>query len=308
MNDRAVVMTDVAKSFRGIPALTDIHWDVGRGQVHGLIGANGAGKTTLLRLVLGVLWPDQGDIVVLDQKLSRENAEIRQAVHYVASGRPLITGFRVTEWVRYASLLYQKWDQDLCDRLLRSLEIRTDAAIRHLSSGQQTSLQLAIAIASHPQLMLLDEPTNGLDVVVKRQLLQFIIDMAADQGTTLIIATHNIEDVERLVESVSVLYRGRMIVHEELDSLKESFHRLQVVMDEWPEALLHDADARIMGYERHGRTAVVTVKGSVEAMVHDFRKAGALSVEVMDLDLTEIFRVILAKEGYSRESLHWESL
>ncbi len=306
MNDMAVAMTDVSKSFRGLPALSDIRWHVRRGQVHGLIGANGAGKTTLLRLALGVLWPDQGDIAVLGQKLSRDSAEIRQIVHYVASGRPLIPGFRVTEWVRYVSLLYQNWDQGLCDRLLRALEIPLDAAIRHLSSGQQTSLQLAIAIASHPQLMLLDEPTNGLDVVVKRQILQFIIDMAAAQGTTLVIATHNIEDIERLADSVSLLYRGRMIVHEELDLLKGSLHRLQVVMEDWPEALLQDA--RILGYERHGRTAVITVQGSVDAMVHELQQAGASSIEAVDLDLTEIFRVILAKEGYSRESLHWESL
>ncbi|NMP20896.1 ABC transporter ATP-binding protein [Sulfobacillus harzensis] len=306
MSDMAVVMRDVSKAFRGVPALTKVTWHVRRGSVHGLIGANGAGKTTMLRLALGVLWPDVGDISVLDEQLARENAAIRQRVHYVASGRPLVPSFRVEEWVRYASLLYQAWDQALCNRLLKALELKAGATIRHLSSGQQTSLQLAVAIASHPQLMLLDEPTNGLDVVVKRQMLQFIIDMAADQGTTLVIATHNIEDIERLADTVSILYRGRMIVEEELETLKGSMHRLQVVMADWRPGLLEDG--RIIAVERHGRTAVITVQGPAEPMKEYFRAVGADNVECLDLDLTEIFRVILAKEGYSREALNWESL
>lgn len=304
MNDWAVAMTGVAKSFGGVSALTNLDWKVRRGEVHGLIGANGAGKTTLLRLALGVLWPDQGDIVVLDQKLSRENAALRQSIHYVASGHPIMPGFRVTEWVRYSHLLYHEWDQALCDRLLLALEIPPHATIRHLSSGQQTSLQLAMAIASHPQLLLLDEPTNGLDVVVKRQMLQLIIDMAADQGTTLVIATHHIEDVERLAESVSILYQGRLIVHDALDSLKASVHRLHVIMEDWPEVLLHDPT--IMSCEQHGRTAVMVVSGSADALAREFRQAGARSVEVMDMDLTEIFQAILAKEGYRRDALSWE--
>lgn len=302
----AIEMRGVSKRFRGRTALDQVEWLVAEGSIHGLIGANGAGKTTLLRLALGLLWPDDGAIHVLGETLRRENAALRQRVHYVASGRPLVAGFRVGEWTRYTGLLYHRWDAALCQKLLKAMELPVETPIGHLSTGMQTSLQLAVALASRPQLLLLDEPTNGLDVVVKRQILQFIIDMAAQEGTTVVIATHNIEDVERMADTVSVLYRGRFVMQGELDGIKSHMHRLQVVLDEWPQALARDP--RLTHVQRRGNVALVTVEGPLEPLMEAFRAAGAVLVEPIEMDLTEVFRAILEKEGYSRESLSWESL
>ncbi len=304
---QAISMRGVTKSFRGQQALVGINWSVPTGCIYGLIGANGAGKTTLLRVALGLLWPDQGEISVLGQSLGRENAEVRQVIHYVASGRPFALGFRVKEWVRYASLLYPDWDGSLCDKLLSALEIIPGQHISDLSSGMQTSLQLVVAIAAHPRVLLLDEPTNGLDVVVKRQVLQFIIDMAAKWGTTVVIATHTIEDIERMADTVGVLYRGRFILQSELDAIKAHIHRVQVVIPEpWPQFLQHDP--RILQIEHQGHVTQITVEGGLQPLAAAFRDAGAVLVEPVDMDLTEIFRVILEKEGYSRESLRWDAL
>lgn len=287
--------------------LNHIDWTVEEGSIHGLIGANGAGKTTLLRLALGVLWPDRGAITVLGESLGHESAELRQRVHYVASGRALPGGFRVAEWVRYASLLYDRWDGPRCRRLLEALELDPAAAVGQLSMGMQISLKLAVAIAARPQLMLLDEPTNGLDVVVKRQILQLIIDMASAEGTTLVLATHNIEDVERLADAVSLLYQGRMVLRGELEEMKTHMSRLQIVMPgQWPSAL--EKDPRIVKVERRGQVALVTIQGPSKAVVELFERAGATLVESIPMDLTEVFTATLEKEGYSRDALQWESI
>ena len=303
----AIDMQGVTKEFRGRPALSDISWIVETGSIHGLIGANGAGKTTLLRLALGLLWPDQGTIAILGQRLERENAPLRQRVHYAASGRALAPGFRVAEWLRYASLLYERWDAARCQRLIKALELDPDKVIGHLSHGMQTSLQLVVAIASRPDLLLLDEPTNGLDVVVKRQILQLIIDMAAAEGTTVVIASHNIEDIERMADTISVLYRGQFILKGEMESIKNHMHRLQVVIPgEWPSDVAQDP--RITRVERRGHVGLVTVQGPAEPVAALLQKAGATLVEPIDMDLTDVFRAVLEKEGYTREGLEWDSL
>ncbi len=303
----AISAHGVTKTFRGRPVLKNIDWSVTAGHIHGLIGANGAGKTTLLRLALGVLRPNQGSLTVAGESVGQDSAQMRQRVHYVASSHQMAGGFRTGEWVRYASLLYDRWDSERINRLLKALELSPGAAIGQLSTGQQISLKLAIAIAARPDVMLLDEPTNGLDVVVKRQILQLIIDMAASEGTTIVMATHNIQDVERMADSVSVLYEGRMVLTQDVDAMKQYVNCLQVVLPGgWPDSL--DKDSRIIQVKRRGQVALVTIQGDARAVESLFIGAGATMVEPIPMDLTDVFAAILKKEGYSRETLEWESI
>ncbi len=302
-----IAMHHVSKTFRSTKALADVTWEVSPGSIYGLIGANGAGKSTLLQLALGVLWPDHGDIAILGESLTRDSAALRQRVHYVASGRPMVQSFRVEEWLHYVRLLYTRWDPALCDTLLSALEINPERTLGQLSQGTQTSLQLLIGIAARPDLLLLDEPTNGLDVVVKQQILQFIIDMAADLGTTVVIATHNIQDVERITDTIGVLYRGHFVLQEELDTMKSHWHRIQVVFPgKWPDGI-HKAGP-ITQVERRGHVAQITVEGDPAPVMMKLQEAGASLIEPVNMDLTEIFRSILEKEGYSREALRWTTL
>ena len=302
----AIAMEGVVKSYGGRPVLHDLAWQVEAGSIHGLMGANGAGKSTLLRLAAGILWPDRGSIRVDGRVLGRENAPLRQSVHYVASGRSLVPGFRVGEWIRYASLAYDHWDGPRAARLVRAMELDPDATIGQLSTGMQLMLQLAVSVACHPRIMLLDEPTNGLDIVMKRQMLQLLIDMAAESGTTIVIATHNVDDLERLADSVAMLYQGHFVVQGRLDAVKGSMARLQVAWPgEWPEALMHDPSVRQV--ERTGSVAVVTIEGDAEAAKARFRGAGAVLVEQLEMPLEDVIRALLEKEGYTRDAVTWNA-
>jgi len=302
----ALQMEDVGKRFRGESVLHDVTWAVPHGSVCGLIGPNGAGKTTLLRLALGLLVPDAGAIEVLGAPLAVENAGLRQRVHYVASERAQVPPLRVGEWVRYASLAYPRWDPPRAARLLEALELPRRRLVRELSAGQRTSLQFAVAAASRPDLLLLDEPTNGLDVLVKSRVLQLVIDMAAAEGTTVVIASHNIEDVERLADRLAVLYNGSFIAQGDIDAIKAGMHRLQVVFPgECPTAI--DQQPHVVRVERQGKVATITLEGPVEPVEQACRAHGAVLVEPLDLDLTDIFRAMLEKEGYTRAKLQWDA-
>jgi len=299
MTPQALAMQGVRKAFVGRTVLHGVDWAVPAGSLCGLIGANGAGKSTLLRLALGLLWPEEGRVEVLGQTLGRENARMRETVHYVASDGSPGPRFRVGEWLRYASLAYPRWDAERARRLTAALELAPDDRIGELSTGQRTSLQIAVAMAAHPDLLLLDEPTNGLDPVVKTRVLELLVEIAAAEGTTIVMATHHIEDVERLADRLAVLYDGRLVLEGELDAIKASMHRLEVVFPKgWPPELAQDP--RIVHTERRGKAALITVEGPVEPWIAQCRNLGAVWVEPLDLDLTEVFRTVLEKEGYTR--------
>ncbi|MBX5436108.1 MAG: ABC transporter ATP-binding protein [Alicyclobacillaceae bacterium] len=298
----AVQTRALTKRFDGQTAVDHVDLDIPAGSVYGLVGANGAGKSTLLRLILGVMWPTSGEVRVWGEPLPRESARFRQRVHYVGSDGGLFPSFRVRELLHYASLVYEGWDVARCQALLKALELPIDARIRVLSTGMQMQLRLAVALSARPRLLLLDEPTNGLDPVVRRQFLQLIVQEAAGQGTTVVIATHLLEDVERIGDGVAVMYRGRVVASGVIDDLRGRVHRLQAAL---PSGLPREVEAHpaVTRVERQGQVFTLTVEGDpapVQALLHS---AGASLVEPIPLDLSDLFRYLLEKEGYSREGV-----
>jgi ABC-2 type transport system ATP-binding protein len=298
----AIEMRDVDKRLGERQVLTHVDWTVPTGSIYGLIGPNGAGKSTLLRIGLGLLRPDRGRVFVLGEEPRGDGARIRERVYYLASDDDMAPGLRVMEWLRYAGMVYPRWDRTRITRLIAGLEIDPAQRIRFLSTGQRTSLQLAVAIAARPDVLLLDEPTNGLDLVVKTQLVQLLLGLSADEGTTIVWATHHIEDVERLADHLAVLYDGRFLYDGALDDLKAQMHRLQIVFSEGEPPGL-EADPQVLQVERRGKVALVTVRGPADPVVDRCRQAGAILIEPVDLDLAAAFQVMLAKEGYTRGEL-----
>jgi ABC-2 type transport system ATP-binding protein len=303
----AIRLMGVEKWFGEQRALAAVDWEVPAGSIYGLVGANGAGKSTLMRVALGLLRPDQGTVTVLGASLADDPdpAWIRRQVHYVASARSASPPFRVDEWLGYAQRLYPEWDAARAARFLQALDIAPGRRLRTLSQGQRTALDIAVAAAAHPAVLLLDEPTNDLDVVVKGQVIQLLLDMAAAEGTTLVWATHHIEDVERVADHLAVMYGGRIVLATDVDALKSRMRRFQVVLPDESLADALGADPAIIGVERHGRVALVTVEGPAEGLAAACRAAGSPLVEAVDMDLTEVVRWALGKAGYGRDQLRW---
>lgn len=298
-----VETTGLTKEFDGKIAVDHVNLQVPAGSIYGVVGANGAGKSTLLRLLLGVLWPTAGEVRLFGEVLPREAAPVRQRVHYVGADAEPFRSFRVHELIRYASMLYEKWDSARCTRLIEALELPTGRTIRNLSTGMKMQLRLAIALSAHPDLLILDEPTNGLDPVVKRQFLQLLVQEAAGEGTTVVLATHLLDDVERMADGVAVMYKGRVVASGVIDDLKGHVRRFQAALPGGlPPAIEdHPAVARV---ERQGQVFTVTVEGDGAAEIQErLWAAGATFVEPVDLELTDLFRYLMEKEGYTRDAV-----
>ncbi|WP_436664327.1 ABC transporter ATP-binding protein [Alicyclobacillus acidoterrestris] len=291
---------DVTKQFGDVTVIDGVSLNVPQGAIYGLVGANGAGKTTLMRMLIGLMWPDAGEVRLFGQVLERDSAQIRQRVHYVAADGSFFKQLQVKDVLTYSRLLYERWDDTRCQMLVRAL-VPLNRRVRNLSLGMTMQLRLAIALSARPDLLVLDEPTNGLDPIVKRQFLQLIVQEAA-QGSTVVIATHQLADVERIVDGVGLLYRGRMVMDGMLDDLKGAIKHVQAVLPGGPPADI-DHWPGVLERTSRGQFYTFVVEGTGDDLAKRLRESGATYLEVMDVGFEELFRYVMQKEGYSRDGI-----
>jgi ABC-2 type transport system ATP-binding protein len=226
----AIETAGVRKVFDGKLAVDGVTMTVSEGQIHGVVGANGAGKSTLLRMLIGLVEPTSGQIRVLGQPMYKNARAVREQLHYVGTDGDLYRSFRVADLIQYGRYTYPTWDEARCNVLLKALELPVQRPVRNLSLGMKMQLRLLIALSARPRLLVLDEPTNGLDPVVKRQFLQLIVQETANTGMTVLLATHQLEELERNADGVTVMYNGRVVVTGELEFLKRHVKRVQAVL------------------------------------------------------------------------------
>jgi ABC-2 type transport system ATP-binding protein len=222
----AVEITGLNRRFGPKLALDQVSLRVKRGRVFGLVGANGAGKTTLIKHVLGRLKPESGSVRVFGFDPVADPVAVLGRIGYLSENRDLPGWMRVDELLRYTEAFYPKWDMAYAEELRRQFGLEPRAAIKTLSRGENAKAGLLIALAYRPELLLLDEPSSGLDPVVRRDILEAIIRTVADEGRTVFFSSHLLEEVERVADDLAMMFNGRVVLAGALDDVKENHHRL----------------------------------------------------------------------------------
>jgi ABC-2 type transport system ATP-binding protein len=292
----------VTKVFDGRPVVNQVSLSVPEGSVFGIVGANGAGKSTLLKMMIGLFRPSFGEVFAFGKPLPRESADVRQRMHYVGADGEMYRSFRVEEMLTYARMLYDRWDEERCQTLMKALELPKKQRVRNLSLGMKMQLRLAIALATRPELLVMDEPTTGLDPIVKRQFLQLLVQEAAGTGTTVVMATHQLDDLERIADGIAVMYQGKVISTGMLQDMRSDIKQIHVVLPSGlPEALANHPS--IIRSEQRGPLLSLGVEGHVQEIVHQLESAGGTHVEIQDLDVEDLFRHLMGKVGYSRDGV-----
>jgi ABC-2 type transport system ATP-binding protein len=205
----------------GADALASLSLDIAPGEVVGLLGRNGAGKTTLLHCLLGLLRPEQGTVSVFGLDPRRDALEVKRRLGHVSEHDMLPPGRRVEELLQFHADLFPDWDSEVCDDLVGRLGFTRRARIRELSKGQVRQVSLVCAVSHRPELLLLDEPAGGLDPAARREVLQAAIELLVEGGTTVLFSSHHMQDVERLAQRIVLLHDGRVLLDDQLDSLRE---------------------------------------------------------------------------------------
>lgn len=298
----AVVTEGLTKVFDGEMAVDNLDLQVPEGSVFGLMGPNGAGKTTLIRMLVGTLFPTSGRGEVLGREISRPSGEVRQEIGYVADMQNFYPSLKVEEILGFCARLYRHWDNRRCRVLLDNFGLPEGKPVRVLSKGMKTQLALVIALSVRPRLLILDEPTSGLDPVIHHQFMQLIMQEAAREGTTVFFSTHNLHDLERTADRVAVIMKGKLLLNSPLEQLKSTSRKIQAVFPEGlPEEVRKLPD--VIRVEEQGKVYSLIISGNFEMTLERVKQLRPVYLEVLDLDLEDIFINIMAKEGYSREAL-----
>ncbi len=257
MNDYPIVVEDLVKYYEGRCILDGVSLRVPRGCIYGLLGRNGSGKTTIIRILLGLEPPTRGCTIVLGQDSTRLSAQTHGRIGYVAEGHHLIQSYRVRRLIGLCKGLALHWNEEFFGRLMETFRLPLDRKVKELSTGMRAQLNLALAMAIDPELLILDDPTLGLDTIARRQFLELAIDVIQRQGRTILFSSHILGDVERIADRIGVLVAGKLVVDCTLEELKSRIKKLRVIFpDQAPEDLYV---TEIVNQQKQGREMVLTV-------------------------------------------------
>ncbi|MGA7156473.1 MAG: ABC transporter ATP-binding protein [Acidobacteriaceae bacterium] len=290
MTDLAIETNSLHKRFSDIQAVDGLDLRVPRGSVYGFLGRNGAGKTTTIRMLAGLAHPTSGDMRVLnlDPRIDRVRILERTGVVISKMVLPSLTG---DELARFNRGFYPRWSDDLLEKYADVLEVPMDRKFRNLSSGNRTKLCLLLVLAQGADLLMLDEPTAGMDPVVNDQLLRILVEDFAADGRTLFLSSHHLSEIERIADCVGIIDHGKLLLEAQLDDVRANFRRVRIAGD----ALIAVGSNNIVATHTSAGATEYILRSDAEAFAATLHTQGAIILNVAPMNLSEIFLELVGR-------------
>lgn len=297
-----IQISNVCKSFGKTAALSGVSLSVEQGSIFGLVGSNGAGKSTLLRLLSGIYRPDGGEILVDGQPVY-ENQAVKAELRFLPDELWLPPQSSVLGFGKILAGLYPGWDQKYFERLCAMYPVNEKAAFRTLSKGNRRQAGLILALASRPKLLLLDESFDGLDPVVRHLTRKLIADLVSEGQTTVVLASHNLREMEDFCDSLALLHKGGLVLEQDLDGMKLLLHRFQAVFPKMPDISRLKEKICITGYEINGSLLSFVARGNEEEILAALDGFSPSFRESVPLSLEEVFISEMEAAGYDIDNI-----
>ncbi|MBI1317857.1 MAG: ATP-binding cassette domain-containing protein [Candidatus Hydrogenedens sp.] len=289
-----IAVESLTRKFGRKAALDNVSLAVPEGCVYGLVGGNGAGKTTLVKHLLGTFKAQTGSVRVLGEDPVRSPVEVLSRVGYLSEDRDLPGWMRVRDWLRYSEAFYPAWDAEYAERLRERFGLDPDTRIKRLSRGETAKAGLLAALAFRPPLLLLDEPSSGLDPSARRNILEAIIRTVAGEGRTVFFSSHLLEEVERVADRVAMLHQGRLVFEGTMEDLHATHHRWMLRFPQAPAG--HPNLPGALHLEGDGQDWTAVSEGDAERFRTEALAAGAEITGHSGASLEEVF---LARVGHA---------
>ena len=227
-----LTMKNLSKSFGRKKVLEDFNLSLEQGKVYGLLGINGEGKTTLIRMIMGVIPSDNGEILFKNKKISFRDDSYKKEIGFIAEESIFYSWMSIKELLSFNASFYPKWNTRKVNDYLEKYSLEPKTKIRHLSRGMKLKLGLIVTLASEPELLILDDPTSGLDVPTRHDFLKEIIKELSEAGTTILFSTHIVHEIEGIIDNLGILRYGRLILDEDFHDLKNSIKRVLLTSED----------------------------------------------------------------------------
>ncbi|MDR1000779.1 MAG: ABC transporter ATP-binding protein [Clostridiales bacterium] len=286
-----ITVKNLTKIFGGFIALDGLNLHVERGHVYGLVGVNGSGKTTIIKHLTGIYRQDDGDALI-NGKPVFDNVDIKKRIGYIPDDLYFFPSYSIDMLAKLYSNMYAAWNGARYKELLGAFGLAGNRKLNMLSKGMQKQAMFSLILAITPEVIILDEPIDGLDPIVRRLVMSVIMEDVEARGMTALISSHNLKEMEGVCDSVGIMKKGRMVIEQGLDDLKTDVHKVQLAYAEAGsrEELLSKLDGvKILRQETTGSVSQMIIRGKQEDVVAKLRQTNPLVMDILPLTLEEIF-------------------
>ena len=290
-----IELKNVTKTFGNFTALDNLAMTVPKGCVYGLVGPNGAGKSTVIRHITGVYTPDSGEITINGEEIY-ENIELKGKIGYFPDDVFYFPSATLEDMRKFYRGLYPNFDDQLFDKLYEIFNLPPKSPIRRFSKGMQKQAAFHLAICCRPEVLILDEPVDGLDPVMRRQVMSLILSDVAEHGTTVLISSHNLRELEDVCDHVGIMDHGKMLLERSLADMQGNTVKLQLV-GQVPE------DLDILHESHSGRLSTYIVRGTAQQVIDKVTLLNPAYFDVLPLSLEEIFIYELGGVNYEVKNI-----
>lgn len=284
------------KKYANFEVLKDLDLNVHKGSIYGLVGSNGAGKTTLLKLLAGIYRPDSGSILVAGQPVF-ENNMVKDKVVFIPDELFYFNQYSIRETADFYRQVYPTWDENRFNELARVFGLDMKRRVTKLSKGMKRQVSFWLALSIKPQVLILDEPLDGLDPMIRSKVKKLLLADVAEREMSIIISSHNLRELEDMCDYMGILHDGRIIIESELDSLKRGISKVQIALPEGlPDDLLKAGN--VLYHEKRGSVYLMIMRGEEDAITEQVKKFNPLLLDVLPLTFEEIFVYEMGGVGY----------
>lgn len=296
-----IEVKNLNKSFGNFKSLDNLSLNVKKGSVYGLVGPNGAGKTTFIKNLMGIYRPDSGSMTVNGEEVY-ENPALKQKIIYISDDLFFFTTYSILDTAKLYADIYKDWDWETFNKLKEIFKIDVKRKCFRLSKGMQKQVAFWLGICTKPDLMVLDEPMDGLDPVMRKNTWSLLLQDVVEREMTVLVSSHNLRELEDVCDHVGIMFNGKLVLEKQLDDVKGEIHKLQIAFKDGVPQEFKDS-INILHESYFGSVYTCIVRGTTDEITSTANKFNPLICDILPLTLEEIFIYELGGMGYEFENI-----
>lgn len=293
-------VTNLSKSFDGFQVLSNLNVNVKNGSIYGLVGTNGAGKTTLIKHITGVFCQDTGEISINGEPVY-ENDLIKRTIGYIPDDLYFFSMYNLKDSAKFYQKIYPNWNEDRYKDMVKLFNLNETKRLNKFSKGMQKQAAFILTMSTMPEVLILDEPIDGLDPIVRKMVWKLIVEDVAEREISVLISSHNLRELEGICDSIGILRNGEMIIERDLDELKSDIHKIQVSYENLPDLIYQKLN--ILYRERRGSVDLLIIRGKQMDVEKILKEGNPLILDLLPLSLEEIFIYELGGDNSEIDSI-----